>query len=586
MKWFDVNAKKHEVEMDTDYEGQMKDSDGVRKFMEVSVDGEDAGMAEEEGIKLFFTISTPHIDRDGDTIDQRGWDLSEYKKNPVVLWAHDSTALPVAKANATYLDTVQSKSSDEESVHLMSVAEFPSRELYPFGNMVGRLYKNGYLHGASVGFLPLEYEMSKDRDGFAPVDFKKQRLLEWSAVPVPSNPEGLVHARSAGIDLAPMVDWAEKILDGEGALILPKHLIEEVRKNATSKVFILDKSSGIQLDMFKMEDQSETVDIKPHREEPVETEEKTITKDVSVPSFIRSNARRGLGYYEDGLAGDGLVGRTVTEARRMAEGSVTEDKLKRMAAWFKRHKSDLDAPRNSNADHEDYPGAGAVAWLLWGGNPTSNPMRASDWADRKLAQLEEEKSFNDKEDKTVISYRSAHPGGSAKAPEDEAWDGPKYVAEADVEELYDMSTYYDGDGENKGDYKLPHHKPDGTVVLRGVQAAMAALMGARGGVDVPADERKGIYDHLAEHYRAFDKEPPEFDGYEDDGYQEEKAEAEEVVEEKELTPCADEAEAVETLQKDDDDLRRLAKATFERRVLSLTQELKSLVGEISRGVDR
>ena len=477
MKWFDVSTKKHEVKMDTDYGWQMSDSDGVRKFMEVSVDGEDAGMAEEKGIKLFFTISTPHIDRDGDTIDQRGWDLSEYKKNPVVLWAHDSTALPVAKANATYLDTFHPESSDEESVHLMSVAEFPSRELYPFGNMVGRLYKNGYLHGASVGFLPLEYEMSKDRDGFAPVDFKKQRLLEWSAVPVPSNPEGLVQARSAGIDLAPMVDWAEKILDGEGALILPKHLIEEVRKNATSKVFILDKSSGIQLDMFKMEDQSETVEIK--------------TNDIA------------------------------------------------------------EVPGEAPEEIE-----------------------------------EEEKAIGEKEDKGTISYDSAHPNGSPKAPEDEAWDGPKYVAEANIEQLRQMCTYYEGDGGTKGDYKLPHHKTDGTVVLRGVQAAMAALMGARGGVDILEADRKGVYDHLAEHYRAFDKEPPEFDSYEDDGYQEEKAEAEEVVEEKELTPCVDEAEAVETLQKDDDDLRRLAKATFERRVLSLTQELKSLLGEISRGVDR
>ena len=60
-------------------------------------------------------------------------------------------------------------------------------------------------------------------------------------------------------------------------------------------------------------------------------------------------------------------------------------------------------------------------------------------------------------------------------------------------------------------------------------------------------------------------------------------------EEKELTldeSQAKEAESQDEVETNDDDLRRLAKATFEQRVLSLTQELKSLVGEISRGVDR
>jgi hypothetical protein len=110
--------------------------------------------------------------------------------------------------------------------------------------------------------------------------------------------------------------------------------------------------------------------------------------DLSVPSFIRANAERGLKMYEDGLAGDGLVSRTVTEARALARGEVTEDKVKRMRAWFARHRSDLQSPKNSNPDNEDYPGPGAVAWLLWGGNPTSNPMQAYNWADRKMQQID------------------------------------------------------------------------------------------------------------------------------------------------------------------------------------------------------
>jgi len=76
-------------------------------------------------------------------------------------------------------------------------------------------------------------------------------------------------------------------------------------------------------------------------------------------------------------------------------------------------------------------------------------------------------------------------------------------------------TWYDPDNtDNFGGYKLPHHDiVDGKLVAvwRGVAAAMAALRGARGGVDIPENERKGVYNHLAQHYKQFEKEPPTFE---------------------------------------------------------------------------
>jgi len=70
------------------------------------------------------------------------------------------------------------------------------------------------------------------------------------------------------------------------------------------------------------------------------------------------------------------------------------------------------------------------------------------------------------------------------------------------------------DGENRetvGAYKLPHHVVrEGSLVAiwRGVTAAMGALLGARGGTDIPETERAGTYAHLAKHYRDNDREPP------------------------------------------------------------------------------
>lgn len=67
-------------------------------------------------------------------------------------------------------------------------------------------------------------------------------------------------------------------------------------------------------------------------------------------------------------------------------------------------------------------------------------------------------------------------------------------------------------------YKLPHHIiQDGELVAvwRGVTAAMAALNGARGGVDLPDEDRQAVWSHLARHYKDVGAEPPELRDYTD-----------------------------------------------------------------------
>lgn len=76
-----------------------------------------------------------------------------------------------------------------------------------------------------------------------------------------------------------------------------------------------------------------------------------------------------------------------------------------------------------------------------------------------------------------------------------------------------FAWYDSANADNFGAYKFPHHdvKNDKlTLVWGGVKAAMGSLLGARGGSSIPSEDRKGVYDHLAAHYREFDKEPPEY----------------------------------------------------------------------------
>lgn len=87
------------------------------------------------------------------------------------------------------------------------------------------------------------------------------------------------------------------------------------------------------------------------------------------PAYMRAAARRGLDYYEQGLGGDGLVEKTIREARDMANGQVSDDKWVRIAAWIARHLSDLDSP-DASPSSDNYPSAGVVAHLLWGSGPS------------------------------------------------------------------------------------------------------------------------------------------------------------------------------------------------------------------------
>lgn len=111
---------------------------------------------------------------------------------------------------------------------------------------------------------------------------------------------------------------------------------------------------------------------------------------LTAPAYMRAAARRGLEYYAEGLAGDGLVDRTVREARAMAEGNVTADKWVRIAAWIARHLGDLDSP-DANPSSENYPSAGVVAHLLWGSGPSkASANRTMKYAQGVVARLEEE----------------------------------------------------------------------------------------------------------------------------------------------------------------------------------------------------
>lgn len=152
------------------------------------------GMEGESRVRR-FVISTESPDRDNDTISVSGWKLANFQKNPVVLWAHDYSQLPVARA--TNVGVVDGK--------LVADAEFAD---HAFANTVLRMIDGKFLNATSVGFKPMKYLWNETRGG---MDFAEQELLEFSIVPVPANAEALIQLAGSD-DAEALRKWAMAVI--------------------------------------------------------------------------------------------------------------------------------------------------------------------------------------------------------------------------------------------------------------------------------------------------------------------------------------------------------------------------------------
>jgi len=83
----------------------------------------------------------------------------------------------------------------------------------------------------------------------------------------------------------------------------------------------------------------------------------------------------------------------------------------------------------------------------------------------------------------------------------------------DVAEYGKAFTWIDNKGKELDKYKLLHHDyQNGLVtVWRGTVRAMAEVLDSKS--DIPAEERRGAYNHLAKHYKEFGEEAPKFASY-------------------------------------------------------------------------
>lgn len=150
-----------------------------------SVEIEEAGEREWR-----FVASDETPDSYGDVVSAEGWDLKRYRRNPIVLWQHDSRQ-PIGTSTKFGVE-------GGKLIHTIKLAEEGTSEMI---DTLAKLMKQKIVRAVSVGFRALEEpEVIRDKDGgFQGLKFTKQELLELSVVSVPANPNSLALTKSWGV---------------------------------------------------------------------------------------------------------------------------------------------------------------------------------------------------------------------------------------------------------------------------------------------------------------------------------------------------------------------------------------------------
>ncbi|MBW1673996.1 MAG: HK97 family phage prohead protease [Deltaproteobacteria bacterium] len=134
-----------------------------------------------------FVASDDSVDRYGDVIDAKGWDVKDFNKNPQFLFGHNSQSLPIGKVLKTWVSGNQFKAK----------VTFLPAGMDEFADKCFELLKGGFLNAVSVGFMPVKREPIYDDEGrYKGSHFLKQSLLELSLVPIPANSNAVQVARS------------------------------------------------------------------------------------------------------------------------------------------------------------------------------------------------------------------------------------------------------------------------------------------------------------------------------------------------------------------------------------------------------
>jgi HK97 family phage prohead protease len=143
---------------------------------------------------LDFILSDESVDRMGDVIRAKGWDLTHFKSNPVALLNHDHNSIIGVWENV--------RVAGKQLLGTLKLAKPGTSELV---DTVRSLIEQRILKAVSVGFQPIEAKHRKSGEGY---EFIQSALHEVSVVAVPANPNAIALAKA----LAPNPKILDRLL--------------------------------------------------------------------------------------------------------------------------------------------------------------------------------------------------------------------------------------------------------------------------------------------------------------------------------------------------------------------------------------
>ena len=136
----------------------------------------------EDGSAHRMVIAANERSRNGDEVNLRGINFANYRKNPVVLWSHDTWGgIPIAK-------TVKIGHDDQGRIE----ADFEFNSEDEFAARVENGWNGGFIRAASIRFMPTKVvEMMDEQGRVDRLRIEESDLLEWSLVPIPADPDAV-----------------------------------------------------------------------------------------------------------------------------------------------------------------------------------------------------------------------------------------------------------------------------------------------------------------------------------------------------------------------------------------------------------
>jgi hypothetical protein len=140
---------------------------------------------------LEYKITNETVDRYGDIVRAQGGDWSNYKKNPVINFAHDNSTFPVGNTIKLW--------HDKENKSWMAWGLFMDERVDSTGraDTIFKMAKSGFMRACSIGFVPKEYKRPTTEEKATlgmpehGIEYVKWEGIEWSPCSVQANPDAL-----------------------------------------------------------------------------------------------------------------------------------------------------------------------------------------------------------------------------------------------------------------------------------------------------------------------------------------------------------------------------------------------------------